>query len=260
MRINPIIICLILFCGISGVVTANEQLVQTIAQVKPAIVGVGIHQANARPQSRLHGTGFVIGNGHYIVTNYHVLAQDIKIEAKQKRVIFVGFGKKSEVRNIEVVAYSKRHDIAILKQNGPKLPTLKLHQDQFIAEGESIAFTGFPIGAVLGLYPVTHKGIVASITPVVIPVMASTQLSPSMVKVLKNPYLVYQLDATAYPGNSGSPVYLQSNGEVVAVINKVFVQKTKESAITNPSGITYAIPIKFLNELIQEQKLNIYSP
>lgn len=239
-------------------VQANEQLVNTIVKVKPGIVGIGIYQANARPQSRLYGTGFVIGNGHYIITNYHVIAQKVKIKAKQKRVIFVGFGKKSEVRETEIVAYSKQHDIAILKQYGAKLPALKLHQNQFVAEGESIAFTGFPIGAVLGLYPVTHKGIVASITPVVIPARASTELSPAMIKTLKNPYLVYQLDATAYPGNSGSPVYLQSNGQVVAVINKVFVQRTKESAITNPSGITYAIPVRFLNELIEQQKVNIY--
>ncbi|WNC72555.1 serine protease [Thalassotalea psychrophila] len=241
----------------SFAIQASEQLVKTIVKVKPAIVGVGIYQANARPQSRLHGTGFVIGNGQYIVTNYHVIGIDIKAEQKQKRVIFVGFGKKSEVREIQIVAYSKQHDIAILKQHGARLPALQLAENLYVAEGESIAFTGFPIGAVLGLYPVTHQGIIASVTPVVIPARASTELSPAMIKSLKNPYFVYQLDATAYPGNSGSPVYLQSNGKVVAVINKVFVQQTKESAITHPSGITYAIPIKFLDELIKKQNINI---
>lgn len=246
--------CCVFTCFVAQ---TNEQLVNTIVKVKPAIVGVGIYQANARPQSRLHGTGFVIGNGQYIVTNYHVVAIDVNAEQKQKRVIFVGFGKKSEVREIEIVAYSKQHDIAILKHHGAKLPALHLAKNQFIAEGESIAFTGFPIGAVLGLYPVTHRGIIASVTPIVIPARASTELSPSMIKSLKNPYLVYQLDATAYPGNSGSPVYLQSNGNVVAVINKVFVQQTKESAITHPSGITYAIPVKYLIELATKNKIEL---
>jgi hypothetical protein len=42
------------------------------------------------------------------------------------------------------------------------------------------------------------------------------------------------------------------NGSVVAIINKVFVQQTKEAAITNPSGITYAIPVKYLSELLEK--------
>jgi S1-C subfamily serine protease len=68
---------------------------------------------------------------------------------------------------------------------------------------------------------------------------------------LKNSYDIYQLDATAYPGNSGSPVYDPRTGEVVAIINKVLVKTTKEHMLSDPSAITYAIPIKYLNKLIK---------
>jgi S1-C subfamily serine protease len=61
---------------------------------------------------------------------------------------------------------------------------------------------------------------------------------------------VFQLDATSYPGNSGSPVYDPASGEVVGVLNMVFVKGTKESALTNPSGISYAIPSRHLQALI----------
>ena len=122
--------------------------------------------------------------------------------------------------------------------------------DTFIDEGRLIAFTGFPIGSVLGLYPVTHRGIVASVTPTVTPVVDAKQMNIATLKRLRDPYLVYQLDATAYPGNSGSALYDAETGEAVGVINKVFVQKTKEGVITNPSGITYAIPIKHVRELL----------
>jgi hypothetical protein len=37
-------------------------------------------------------------------------------------------------------------------------------------------------------------------------------------------------DATAYPGNSGSPLYVPDTAEVVGVVNMVFVKRTKEAA------------------------------
>ena len=62
---------------------------------------------------------------------------------------------------------------------------------------------------------------------------------------------MFQLDATAYPGNSGSPVYDPDTGEVIGVVNMVFVKSTKEAALTQPSGITYAIPSRYLVELLK---------
>ena len=61
---------------------------------------------------------------------------------------------------------------------------------------------------------------------------------------------VLQLDATAYPGNSGSPVYDPESGDVLGIINMVFVKGTKEAALTQPSGITYAIPASHLQALL----------
>ena len=62
---------------------------------------------------------------------------------------------------------------------------------------------------------------------------------------------MFQLDATAYPGNSGSPLYDPATGEVIGIVNMVFVKGTKESALTQPSGITYAIPSRYLIELLK---------
>ena len=39
-----------------------------------------------------------------------------------------------------------------------------------------------------------------------------------------------------------------TTGEVIGIINKVFVQGTKENAITDPSGITYAIPVRHVKK------------
>ena len=71
-----------------------------------------------------------------------------------------------------------------------------------------MAFTGFPIGGVMGSTPVTHPAVIAAITPVAIPSAHAQQLDPRVIRrVQAGPFNVFQLDATAYPGNSGSPVY-----------------------------------------------------
>jgi S1-C subfamily serine protease len=118
------------------------------------------------------------------------------------------------------------------------------------ARGEAILF-GFPIGNVLGPHPATHRAMVAAITPIAIPQSNARRLDPRLIRRLAtNPFRVFQLDATAYPGNSGSPLYDPASGEVVGILNMVFVKGTKESAITEPSGITYAIPARHLVELL----------
>jgi S1-C subfamily serine protease len=56
-----------------------------------------------------------------------------------------------------------------------------------------------------------------------------------------------------YPGNSGSPVFDVATGQVVAVINMVLVKGSKESALTHPSGISYAIPVRFVIDLLKDR-------
>jgi S1-C subfamily serine protease len=77
------------------------------------------------------------------------------------------------------------------------------------------------------------------------------QLNVKLLKRLQEPYKVFQLDATAYPGNSGSPLYQPETGDVIGIINKVFIQETKENALTKPSGISYAIPVNHLQNLLK---------
>jgi len=238
-------------------VTSRAEFVDVVAKVKPSVVGIGIHTPTSRPQNILRGTGFVIGNGQYVVTNDHVLPTMLNESLLQKMAVFIGSGKNAKVREAEIVATSSLYDLAILKISGPALPAMTLSSGSFVADGTDIAFTGFPIGGVLGLYPVTHRGIVASLTPTVVPAVSAEQINLKMLKRMKNPYLVYQLDATAYPGNSGSAMYDKKTGEVVGIINKVFVQSTKEAVISNPSGITYAIPVKYLHQVIKEHNLVI---
>lgn len=234
-----------------------SSLPKVIHQIKPSVVGIGIHTPLTRPQNILRGTGFVIGDGTYVITNDHVLPLVLDDALNQKMAVFTGIGKTAQVRDAKIIDRSKTHDLALLKLSGRKLPAMVLANSNYLDEGSDIAFTGFPIGAVLGLYPVTHKGIISALTPVVIPVDDARQISIKMLKRMRDPYMVYQLDAVAYPGNSGSALYNINNGEVIGVINKVFVQETKESVISKPSGITYAIPVKYVHELLLKNGIKL---
>ena len=235
-----------------------QTLPRIIKQVKPSVVGVGTLQATRRPPSKLLGTGFVVADGYHVITNYHVIPSHIDSHKKERLVIFYRKNKQVKYRNARVLASDKKHDLALLRIEGTKFPAMKIESARKPQEGESIAFTGFPIGAVLGLFPVTHRGIISAISPVVIPAPSSSTLSVKMIKRLKNPYFVYQLDATAYPGNSGSPMFAANSGKVLGVINKVFIKESKESVLQKPSGITYAIPGKYIIKLLKENKISGY--
>ncbi len=242
-------------CVLLPMIAQSSELADTLDNIKPSVVGVGVYTPTGRPKNQLYGTGFVVANGQYIITNHHVVPDTLDSSLKQQLAIFVGSGKQAVVRKARLLDSSAKYDLALLQVEGPPLPAMTLAGEDFIREGSYVAFTGFPIGAVLGLYPVTHRGIIASITPTIAPVADARQINIAMLKRLRDPYLVYQLDATAYPGNSGSALYEISSGKVVGVINKVFVQKTKEGVITNPSGITYAIPIKHVLALLKRNKV-----
>jgi serine protease Do len=100
---------------------------------------------------------------------------------------------------------------------------------------------------------VTHRAMIAALTPIVIPAARADKLDARAVRRLAaGAFAVFQLDGTAYPGNSGSPVYDAVSGEVVGIVNSVFVKGTKESALTSPSGITYAIPAVKLKQLLEQ--------
>jgi S1-C subfamily serine protease len=229
-------------------------LVDSIKQIKPSVVGIAMYAPIQSSSPQLLGTGFVVGNGKYVVTNYHVVSKELDPSIVQNYVALSGTGTTPKLHKMEVLAIDPVHDIAILSINDT-LPAVKLASDELANEGVSIFFTGFPIGAILGLYPATHQGIIAAIAPDINPARNADQLTVQMFKRLKAPFFIYQLDATAYPGNSGSPVFEKSTNEVIGIINKVFVSEGKEAALTNPSGISYAVPIRELRKLAKANNI-----
>lgn len=243
---------LCLFCVLlAGGSAWGSDLPATIRSVKPSIVAVGTYMALRQDQDRLAGTGFVVADGNHVLTNSHVVPRDLDEGRRETVAVYIpGEGGKVQRRPGRVVKRDIAHDLALVRFEGPPLRALRLGRNADVEEGELHAFTGFPILNALGLHPTTHRGIVSAVSPIIVPLESGKHISPETLRKLSLPFDVFQLDAVAYPGNSGSPLYEVDTGRVVGIINSVFVKGTKEMALSSPSGISYAIPVDFARRLL----------
>lgn len=229
----------------------RADLVSVVAAARPSVVAVGTYDPLASPRFSFRGTGFVVGDGQQVVTNFHVLPADDAPPPKVVVMLPRGVGGAPEMREVSLRSSAPEFDLALLQLQGAALPALPLSQAAGVADGQAVAMIGFPLGASLGLTPVTHRGIIGATTAIALPPANVRQLDARTLNRLRQgAFDVYQLDATAYPGNSGSPLLDEASGEVVGVVNMVFVKGTKESALSAPSGISYAIPIRHVLGLL----------
>ncbi len=231
---------------------AHADVADTLAAIKPGVVGVGIYQPTGSPRANLMGTGFAVLDGRHVVSCAHIFEQPLDSEKNATHAIFVGRDRQMTVRAATIVALDKTRDLALLKlAGGDPLPALKVGDSTRAREGWQLYFTGYPIGSVLGLNPSTHRAGLAAIIPIFTPVAHASQLNARALRQAQDAYEVFELDAIAYPGNSGSPVWHPDTGEVLGVVNSVYVKGAKEAALTAPSGISYAIPAKYVHELLK---------
>ena len=232
----------------------------TIERVKASVVAVGTFEPARAPAFQFRGTGFAIGDGTLIVTNAHVLPAQLDARKVETLAILLPVSRsedneQADVRQARPLVVDPGSDLALLRFDGRALPGLKLHDGDDVRDGHEILLTGFPIGSVLGAYPATHRGMIAAVTPIAIPQDRARGLDARTIHAItRGAFPVLQLDATAYPGNSGSPVYDPDSGEVLGIVNMVLVKGTKESALTQPSGITYAVPASRVLALLKKTR------
>lgn len=276
---------------------ARADLVEVIAAVRPSVLPVGTFGATDNPRFGFRGSGFVVGDGTLVATNAHVLPPAGEGDGARRLAVALrrgtggtagssaggtpggtgagpiavappaaapgtsGGGEMFELRLATLAAADRARDLALLRLEGAPLPPLVLEEPDRVREGQAIALMGFPIGGALGFAPVTHRGIVASITTVALPAATASQLDPRAISRLRDGnFEVLQLDATAYPGNSGGPLLDAATGRVLGVVNMVLVKGSRESALSNPTGITYAIPVRHLRALLEQARSGAQPP
>jgi len=240
-------------------------LPDSIVKVKPSVVIVGTFKSTNSPRFALRGTGFAVvdplksGGSNLVVTNAHVLQSPADADPDAALVVQVRQGATDlQMRAATVLEVDSVHDLALLKIDGPAVPAMTLRDSDTVREGQSVAFMGFPIGGALGFSPVTHRAIVSSIAAAALPTPTAQTLNAQVIRSLRSasPFNIFQLDGTAYPGNSGGPLFDPDTAELLGVVNMVLLKSTRESALSSPSGISYAIPAKFVAQLLKRQNGN----
>lgn len=191
---------------------------QVVEKVTPAVVGVSTKSLvrdqffNVKEQEGL-GSGFIINEDGYVVTNYHVIngAQEVKVI----------FSDGKEV-NAKVVNYDAERDIAVIKiTDDVKMPGIaQLGDSATVKAGEEVIAIGNPLGKEFS--STVTKGIVSS---------PNRKMSTENGNVLD--YI--QTDAAINPGNSGGPL-INSKGEVIGI-------NTAKKVGEDIEGIGFAIPI-----------------
>lgn len=229
-------------------------LIDLIAAAKPSVCAIGTFNALDSPRFGFRGSGFFVGDGSLVATCWHVLP-DLSGSGRpgvtSLAIQVPGNEGVHEVREAEVVTSNRAYDLALLRVKGRPGRSVTLAAPGTVREGANVMLIGFPIGGVLGYKPVSHQGIVASIVASALPTASARQLNEGAVSRLREgSFEMFQLDATAYPGSSGGPLFDVESGQVIGVVNMGLVKNSRESALSQPTGITYAVPVRYLHELM----------
>ncbi|MEX2213378.1 MAG: serine protease [Phycisphaeraceae bacterium] len=232
-----------------------DPFVTAVKELRPSIVAVGSYLRTDTPTVQYFGTGFVVEDGNLVVTNAHVVAA---LRAADRldhlRVFFPDTVRDVDGKEAKVLLEDTYHDVALLRFEGRAGGVVKLAPTEDPDQGLSVGIMGYPTGTRLGLVPAVHQGVLAAVVPAVLPLPTGVKLTPELREALKNPYNLYQLDMVAFPGNSGSPLFDARTGEVIGVLNMTLATKTREHLFDKPTGIAYAVPVRWVHELIRKNR------
>lgn len=232
---------------------AQFDLPALIKRSRSSVLLVGTYSETDSPRFMFRGTGFVAAQGNLVITNSHVLPEAGELISGRRLAVQSATGASGRwvLREVEVLKLDRERDLVLLKVSGEALSPLPLAGEQLAQEGKGVAILGFPVGGALGFSLVTHRGIISSITPIALPQSTAQALNEKSIRKLREgTFNILQLDATAYPGNSGGPVFDVETGAVVGVLNMVLIKGSRESALTHPTGISYAIPVDLVAKLL----------
>ena len=165
------------------------------------------------------GSGFIVSEDGYILTNAHVVqgADEVTVKLIDKRSF-----------TATVVGTDNRTDVAVIKITANDLPTLKLGDPAGLRVGEAVVAIGSPFGF--------ENSVTAGI------VSAKGRSLPS-----ENYVPFIQTDVAINPGNSGGPLF-NLRGEVVGINSQIY------SRNGGYQGVSFAIPIDVAMEVVDQLK------
>ena len=180
-------------------------------------------------QNAVAGSGFIISEDGYILTNYHVIEYAAAYDYDLTVMTAAGDEYKASV-----VGYDMDNDIAVIKIEATGLSPVVFGDSDYIQVGEQVYAIGNPLGE-LSFSQTT--GAISALDRVI-----TTDANSSI--------NMFQFDAAVNSGNSGGPLY-NSRGEVIGVVTA----KYKASGV---EGLGFAVPINDAVSIAQQLIENGY--
>lgn len=174
------------------------------------------------------GSGFVISEDGYILTNYHVV-EDAYTGGYEVKVMFYD----GSTYTAEIKGFDRNNDIAVLKIDAEGLNAAELGTSDSLFVGDTVYAVGNPLGELS--YSMT-SGMVSA--------------TDRLITTEEGTMTMFQIDAAVNEGNSGGPVY-NTSGQVVGVV-------TAKSNEDGTEGLGFAIPIddavRIANDVISGER------
>lgn len=197
-------------------------------KVGPAVVAVTTTEITEdlfgmqRPAEGV-GTGMIINEEGYVLTNYHV------VQGAQNNKVKITLGNNKQV-NGKVVNYDANYDVAVVKiTDKVDIPaTVELGDSDNLQVGESVVAIGNPLGT--DFFGSVTTGVVSALN--------------RKIQVDTNSASYIQTDAAINSGNSGGPL-INSNGQVIGINTA----KIKDGGV---EGLGFAIPINAVKNKIPD--------
>jgi serine protease Do len=185
--------------------------------------GGGPNGPGGRPQqqrpSQGQGSGFIISNDGYIVTNAHVVdgATEVTVKLTDRREF-----------TAKVIGADKRTDVALIKIDAKNLPAIEFSSKTAVRRGEWVIAIGSPFGF--------ENSVSAGVVSGVHRALPNGQMVPFI-----------QTDVAVNPGNSGGPL-LNTAGQVVGVNSQIY------SRSGGYMGLSFAIPAEVAVSVTEQLK------
>lgn len=196
---------------------ASPSIVSIEAAKSPHSLTYGFNKSYANPSTD-HASGVIMTHDGYIVTNFHV------VKDKNKFLVRLNNGKLTAAT---LIGKDKYTDLALLKIDLTRLPTLNIGNSSMISVGDWVVAIGNPFG---------FSG---SLTSGVISAVGRSDTDKRNVSDL------IQTDVPINPGNSGGAL-LNSKGELIGINSAIFSNNGAYN------GISFSIPINMVNRVVSD--------
>ena len=216
--------------------TAEQLYAANLASCVGITVNTTVNIFGQTTTSAASGSGFVLTQDGYIVTNYHVIEDAAEDSSVSIEVSFANGDKYTA----KLVGGEQDNDIAVIKIDATGLQPVTLGDSDELVVGETVYAIGNPLGELT--YSLTD-GIISALDRLI--TTSSTNQNGQTETTTLN---VLQTNCAINPGNSGGPLF-DSYGNVVGIVSAKY---TQSSSGVSAEGLGFAIPVNDVKDILSD--------